>query len=125
MPSTQLTPCVQRLSGPRSSPCHHSFHDTSQRRVAITQSNTTTLLSLLFNIIIAIFFFTAILLPLHYYTIYLKIIFVTLETQSEREDGVFRRHLTNPIGNLKMITVLSLAVLFDYFMQFFSERERQ
>ena len=125
MPSTLLTPCVHGLSRPQRSPCHHSFHDTSQRRVAITQSNTTTLLSLLFNIIIAIFFFTAILLPLHYYTIYLKIIFVTLQTQFEREDGMFRRHLTNRIGNLKMITVLSLAALIDYFMRFYSERERE
>lgn len=71
-----ITPRAQRQSGPRSCPCHHSLHEGIRSTPPMPHTQSTTLTQIYF---IAIFLFS------HYnhYTIaiYLKIIFVTLQSQ--------------------------------------------
>lgn len=62
-------------------------HQPATRLHNTIQHNNTFVTSFIYYI--AIFFFTALLLPLHYYTIYLKIIFVTLQTQFECDRECF------------------------------------
>lgn len=70
-----ITPRAQRQSGPRSCPCHHSLHEGIQSTPPMP--HTIHKLALLSFIAIFLFFHY-----IHYtIAIYLKIIFVTLQSQ--------------------------------------------